>query len=107
MIRTEMLLEAAGGRSTISRQAPVPFIAECALLRRKRTAELANRIPSLLRSARFSSMVIPASGGREPPDDATERHAWRTGGSRPPLAGTTCYLAAGEIEPCLEIFALG
>ena len=51
MIRTEMLLEAAGGRSAISRQAPVPFIAECAILRRKRTAELANRIPSLLRSS--------------------------------------------------------
>jgi hypothetical protein len=59
MIRTEMLLEAAGGRSAISRQAPVPFIAECALLRRKRTAELANRIPSLLRSS-------PWARGREP-----------------------------------------
>jgi hypothetical protein len=39
MIRTEMLLEAAGGRSAISRQAPVPLIAECALFRRKRTAD--------------------------------------------------------------------
>ena len=48
MIRTETLLEAAGGRSAISKQAPVTLIAECALLRRKRTAELANRIPSAL-----------------------------------------------------------
>ena len=51
MIRTEMLLEATGGRSAISKQAPVPLIAECALLRRKQTAELVNRIPSLLRSS--------------------------------------------------------
>ena len=46
-----MLLEAAGGRSAISKQAPVPLIAECALLRTKRTAELANRIPSVLGSS--------------------------------------------------------
>jgi hypothetical protein len=32
-----MLLEAADGRSAISKQAPVPLIAGCALLRRKRT----------------------------------------------------------------------
>ena len=57
MIRTEILLEAAGGRSAISRQAPVPLFAECALLRRKRTAELANRIPLVL--------------GRDPPDFVT------------------------------------
>jgi hypothetical protein len=30
MIRTEKLLEAAGGRSAISKQAQVPLIAECA-----------------------------------------------------------------------------
>jgi len=59
MIRTEMLLEGAGGRSAISKQAPVPLIAECALLRRKRTAELANRVPSLLRSS-------PKPTNREP-----------------------------------------
>ena len=40
MIRTEMLLEAAGGRSAISKQAPVPLIAECALLFREQTSEL-------------------------------------------------------------------
>src|SRR5262245_43680634 len=34
-----MWLGAAGGRSAISKQAPVPLIAECALLRRSRTAE--------------------------------------------------------------------
>src|SRR5262245_12725182 len=51
MIRTEMLLEAAGGRSAISKQAPVPLIAECALLHRKRASGLTNRIPSLLRSS--------------------------------------------------------
>jgi hypothetical protein len=39
MIRTEMLLEVAGGRSAISKQALVTLIAECALLRRSRTAE--------------------------------------------------------------------
>ena len=43
-----MWLGAAVGRSAISKQAPVTLIAECALLRRKRTAELANRIPSAL-----------------------------------------------------------
>ncbi len=47
-------------------------------------------------------MATPASGGREPPDDATQSHGWKTGGSRP-LAGTTCYLAASEIEPCRKI----
>jgi hypothetical protein len=39
MIRTEMLLEVAGGRSAISKQALVTLIAECALLRRSRTPE--------------------------------------------------------------------
>jgi hypothetical protein len=34
-----MWLEAASGRSAISKQAPVTLIAECALLRRRRTAE--------------------------------------------------------------------
>ena len=43
-----MWLEAAGGRSAISKQAPVPLIAECALLRRKRTAELASGLSTLL-----------------------------------------------------------
>jgi hypothetical protein len=47
-------------------------------------------------------MVTLASGGREPPDDATQRHAQGSGGSRPPLAGTICYLAANEFEPCPE-----
>jgi hypothetical protein len=47
MIRTEILLEGAGGRSAISKQAPVPLIAECAFLRSKRTARLAHYIPSL------------------------------------------------------------
>jgi hypothetical protein len=37
-----MWLGAAVGRSAISKQAPVTLIAECALLRRKRTAELAS-----------------------------------------------------------------
>jgi hypothetical protein len=43
-----MWLGAAVGRSAISKQAPVTLIAGCALLRRNRTAELANRIPSAL-----------------------------------------------------------
>jgi hypothetical protein len=34
-----MWLEATSGRSPISKQAPVPLIAECALLRRSRTPE--------------------------------------------------------------------
>jgi hypothetical protein len=34
-----MWLEAASGRSAISKQAPVTLIAECALLRRRRTPE--------------------------------------------------------------------
>ena len=46
-----MMHGAAGGRSAISKQAPVPLIAECALLRRKCTAELANSIPSLSESS--------------------------------------------------------
>jgi hypothetical protein len=44
-----MWLEAASGRSSILKQVPMPLIAECALLRRKWTSELANSIPSLLR----------------------------------------------------------
>ncbi len=51
LIRAETLLGAAGGRSAISRQVPVPLIAECAILCRKRTAELASRIASLLRAS--------------------------------------------------------
>jgi hypothetical protein len=47
MIRTEMLLKVADGRWAISKQAPVPLIAECALRRRMRSAEEANSIPSL------------------------------------------------------------
>jgi hypothetical protein len=43
-----MLLGAAVGRSAISKQAPVTLIAKCALMGRKRSAELANRIPSPL-----------------------------------------------------------
>jgi hypothetical protein len=46
-----MLLGSAGGRSAISKQAPVPLITECAILCRKRTAELASRIASLLRAS--------------------------------------------------------
>jgi len=46
-----MLLGVAGGCSAISKQGPVPLIAERALLRRMRTTELANRVPSLLRSS--------------------------------------------------------
>ena len=46
-----MLLGVAGGRSAISKQAPVTLIAECAILRRKRTAELANCTPSLSESS--------------------------------------------------------
>jgi hypothetical protein len=45
-------------------------------------------------------MVTLASGGREPPVDATQSHGERSGGSRPLLAGTICYLAAREFEPC-------
>jgi hypothetical protein len=52
------------------------------------------------RTGRVQLMVTPASGRREPPDDATQSQGGRTGGSRPPLAGTTCYLATSEIEPC-------
>ena len=46
-----MWLGAAGGRLAIPKQAPVPLIAECAILCRKRTAELASRIASLLRAS--------------------------------------------------------
>jgi len=38
--------------------------------------------------------------GRELRDDATQSHGERSGGSRPPLAGTICYLAARKFEPC-------
>jgi hypothetical protein len=38
-----MWLGATVGRSAISKLSPVPLIAECALMRTKRTAELANR----------------------------------------------------------------
>jgi hypothetical protein len=70
MIRTEMLLEAAGGPSAISQQAPVPLIAECALLRRKRTAELANRIPSLSRSSPWPRDREPRCARRSDDTDA-------------------------------------
>jgi hypothetical protein len=46
-----MLHGAAGGRSAISKQAAVPLTAECALLRKKRSTELANKIPTLLGSS--------------------------------------------------------
>ena len=59
MIRTEMLLEAAGGRSAISKQAPGPLITECTLLLTKRTTEPANKVPSLMRST-------PKPTNREP-----------------------------------------
>ncbi len=36
----------------------------------------------------------PGERGRKPPDEATQSHGWRTGGSRPPLAGTICYLVS-------------
>ena len=47
----EMFPGAARGRSAIWKPTLVSLVAECALLRRKRTAELANRIPSLLGSS--------------------------------------------------------
>jgi hypothetical protein len=59
-----MWLGAAGGRSTISKQAPVPLIAECALLRKKRTTELANEIPSQLRSSPWPTNREPHSARR-------------------------------------------
>ena len=52
-----MLLGAAGGRSAIPKQAPVPFIAECAILCRTRTAELASRTAALKSFARGSQFV--------------------------------------------------
>ena len=70
MIRTEMLLEAAGGRSAISKQAPVTLIAECALLRRKRTAELANRIPSALGPSPWPTNREPRCALRSDDTDA-------------------------------------
>ena len=99
MIRTEMLLEAAGGRSANSKQAPVPLIAECALLRRKRTAELANRVTSLLRSS-------PRPRDREPPcarrSDDTEASSTRFGASVDVLVsvrkGTTFSVHRGPPE---------
>ncbi len=47
------------GRSAMSKPALVSRIAVCVILRRKRTAELANRVPSLLRSS-------PKPTNREP-----------------------------------------
>src|SRR6516165_10495017 len=70
MIRTEMLLEVAGGRSAIAKQAPVPLITECALLRRKRTSELTNRIPSLLRSSPWTRDREPRCALRSDDTDA-------------------------------------
>src|SRR5262249_26804170 len=80
MIRTEMWLEAASGRSAISKQAPVPLIAECALLRRKRTAELANSVPSLLRSS-------PKPTNREPRCDEVGGQPLGSKGIQPPPPG--------------------
>jgi hypothetical protein len=54
MIRTGMLLEVAGGRSAISKQALVTLIAECALLRRSRTPE-----PTLTAERWFLSVCYP------------------------------------------------
>jgi len=71
-----MLLGAAGGRSAISKQAPVPLIAECALLRRKRTAELANRIPSPLGPSPWPTSREPRCARRS---DDTEASSTRMG----------------------------
>ena len=62
-----MLLGAAGGRSAISKQAPVTLIAECALLRRKRTAELANRYPFSV--GVFALAYVPRAALRSRSDD--------------------------------------
>jgi hypothetical protein len=68
-----MWLGAAVGRSAISKQAPVTLIAEFALLHRKRTAELANRIPSLLRSSPWARDREPRCARRS--DDTEARPA--------------------------------
>jgi hypothetical protein len=68
-----MLLGAAGGRSAIPKQAPVPLIAECALLRRKRTTELADRVPSLMRSSPKPTNRKPRCARRS--DDTDARHS--------------------------------
>jgi hypothetical protein len=70
-----MWLEAAGGRSAISKQAPVTLIAECALLRKKRTAELTNRMPSLLRSSPWPRDREPRCARRS--DDTAVRNPGR------------------------------
>ena len=55
-----MWLEAASGRSAISKQAPVPLIAECALLRRMRTTELAGHSESEQKHLRLESLTYTA-----------------------------------------------
>src|SRR5262245_2472148 len=97
MIRTEMLLEAAGGRSAISRQAPVPLIAECARFRRKRTADLANRIPSLLRSSPWPRDREPRCARRS---DDTEAP---TGWGRLLARSLTSLFHEPPPEPCLQL----
>jgi hypothetical protein len=87
-----MLLEAAGpppADSAISEQAPVPVMAECALLRKKRTAELANRISSLLRSSLWPRDREPRCARRSDDTEAvrgyfgrSDRNALRLIGSR-------------------------
>jgi hypothetical protein len=71
-----MLLGVAGGCSAISKQAPGPLIAECALLRRKRTTELADRVPSLMRSSPKPTNRKPRCARRSDDTDA------RTGSPR-------------------------
>jgi hypothetical protein len=73
-----MWLGAAVGRSAISKQAPVTLIAECALLRRKRTAELANRIPSALGPSPWPTNREPRCALRS---DDTEASSKRFGAS--------------------------
>ncbi len=70
-----MWLGAAVGRLAISKQAPVTLIAECALLRRKRTAELANRIPSALGPSPWPTNREPRCALRSDGTDARPAHS--------------------------------
>ena len=62
-----MWLGAAGGRSAISKQAPVPLIAECALLCRSRIPEPTLIIQRWFLSGCYPKAVSVPGGGSGPP----------------------------------------